>query len=129
MAKGSTTQIHEGTPTRKSRRLISEQREDTVPSRFKRAERVAFRPEYKRLDADAVTFRLSIPREFQSSMHTSSDVRMALIFTVPHVATILLHEPFCTMLDADVSLARCLLSARAVLESVYTMLGTLSSTT
>ncbi|KAL8279936.1 hypothetical protein RQP46_007786 [Phenoliferia psychrophenolica] len=81
-------------------------------------------PEFKALDADAVTFRLSVPREMQASMHTSADVRMVLVFVVPHITTILLHEPFCTLAEDDVSLARCLLSARAVLEMVYTLLGT-----
>ncbi|KAM0751551.1 hypothetical protein T439DRAFT_324738 [Meredithblackwellia eburnea MCA 4105] len=81
--------------------------------------------DFKRLDADAVTFRLSIPREFSgTAAHTNADVRMVLVFIVPHVATILLHEPFCTMQDADVSLARCLMSARAILESLYSLWGT-----
>lgn len=77
---------------------------------------------FKKLDADTVTFRLSVPREFQTiQQHANPDNRMCLIFSVPHASTILLHEPFCTMTPGCASLARCLLSAKAILESIYTL--------
>lgn len=77
---------------------------------------------FKKLDADTVTFRLSVPREFQTmQQHANPDNRMCLIFSVPHASTILLHEPFCSMTPGCPSLARCLLSAKAILESIYTL--------
>ncbi|KAI5477187.1 hypothetical protein MNV49_006631 [Pseudohyphozyma bogoriensis] len=80
---------------------------------------------FKRLDADAVTFRLSIPREFTSMQQQgNTDSRMSLVFALPHVCTILLHESFCTIADGDVSFQRCLLSARAILNAVYTLWST-----
>lgn len=78
--------------------------------------------EFKQLDADAVTFRLSIPREYQNILQwANEDNRLCLVFALPHTTTILLHEPFCTMQEGDVSMARCLLSARAILEAIYSL--------
>lgn len=76
--------------------------------------------EFKQLDADAVSFRLSIPREYLNvRQYAPLDTRLCLVFALPHTATILLHEPWCTTQEGDVSMARCLLSARAVLEGIY----------
>lgn len=80
------------------------------------------RPAFKRLDAETVTFRLSIPREYNSSQpHVSGDTRLCVVYAIPHVCTILLHEPFCTMADGDVSFTRCMVSAKAILESIYSL--------
>lgn len=82
------------------------------------------RPSFKRLDADALTFRLSIPREFQIQFQTGpQDNRLWLVFALPHTATILLHEWFCTTAEGDLALARCLLSARAILNAIFSLLS------
>lgn len=82
------------------------------------------RPDFKRIDADVVTFRLSLPRELHALDHVHSDPRLALVHGIPHALTILLHENFITLDDGDVSLARCLLSARAILDVIYALWGT-----
>lgn len=49
------------------------------------------------------------------------DSQLILAHTLPHVATILLHESFCTSNDGDISMARCLTSARAILATLQTL--------
>lgn len=77
--------------------------------------------EFKKLDSDLVAFRLSIPREYQTTQYYTLDPKIALIYALPFAATILLHENFCTMGDEDASLSRCLSAARAILEAIYTL--------
>lgn len=51
---------------------------------------------------------------------------LASAYAIPHVASILLHEPFCDRYDRDPnsSLARCLTSAKCVVGSVHVLAGT-----
>lgn len=117
-----TRSFCEGSPTTTRWQVgASEDREAPVDLRTTR--------EFKQLDADAVTFRLSIPRDYQNiQQHATEDSRLCLVFAVPHTTTIILHEPFCTMQEGDVSMARCLLSARAILEAIYSLWSRLSLT-
>lgn len=77
--------------------------------------------EFKKLDSDIVAFRLSTPREYQTTQYYTLEPKIALIYALPFAATILLHENFCTMADEDASLSRCLAAARAILEAIYTL--------
>ncbi|KAK4048864.1 hypothetical protein OIO90_005672 [Microbotryomycetes sp. JL221] len=82
-------------------------------------------PDFKQLDADAVAFRLSVPRHFMDVVQGAhEDNRYCLVFALPHTATILLHEPFCTTKPGDVSMERCVLSAKAILEAIFTLFST-----
>ncbi|KAM0786648.1 hypothetical protein ACM66B_002097 [Microbotryomycetes sp. NB124-2] len=82
-------------------------------------------PEFKQLDADAVSFRLSLPREYANiTPRVTDDNRTCLIFALPHTATIMLHEPFATTKDDDLSMTRCVMSAKAILEAIYGLFST-----
>ncbi|KAH8927064.1 hypothetical protein BT69DRAFT_1347587 [Atractiella rhizophila] len=82
--------------------------------------------EFKRLDADVVKFRLSFPKDYSNMLAKNEDGQvdsnLVTAHVIPHVlvpfCTILLHEPFCSLKD-EVSMARCLTSARAILSSIY----------
>lgn len=80
------------------------------------------RPEFKKLDALIVAFRLSFPKEYKNVLKRddSGAVEIALVsaHVIPHAATILLHEAFCEK-EEDVSMQRCLTSARAILSIIY----------
>lgn len=79
-------------------------------------------PDFKRLDALIVAFRMSFPKKYKNilGMEKGAMAETALItaHVVPHAATILLHESFCLQAD-DVSMRRCLTSARAILGIIY----------
>lgn len=81
-----------------------------------------YRPEFKKLDALIVAFRLSFPKEYKNVLKRDDTgaVEVALVsaHVIPHAATILLHEAFCEQ-EADVSMQRCLTSARAILSIIY----------
>ncbi|KAK4049546.1 hypothetical protein OIV83_004043 [Microbotryomycetes sp. JL201] len=86
---------------------------------------VRMTPEFKQLDADAVSFRLSLPREYANmSPRVTDDNRLCLISALPHTATIMLHEPFATTKDDDLSMTRCVMSAKAILEAIYGLFST-----
>lgn len=77
---------------------------------------------FKQLDQDIIGFQLSIPREYQQlALHIGSDINVSLIHAIPHAATILLHEPFCTMEDNDKSMKRCINAARTILGAIVTL--------
>ncbi|ORY74547.1 hypothetical protein BCR35DRAFT_306688 [Leucosporidium creatinivorum] len=80
---------------------------------------------FKRLDSDLVQLRLSIPREYSlSQLLVDGDTRRPLICSVPHLATILLHEPFASLDPTDSeSNDKCQLSARAILDTLYLIAG------
>lgn len=79
-------------------------------------------PEFKKLDALIVAFRLSFPKEYKNVLKRDDTgaVEIALVsaHVIPHAATILLHEAFCEQ-EEDVSMQRCLTSARAILSIIY----------
>ena len=79
-------------------------------------------PDFKRLDALIVAFRLSFPKRYKNILGMEkgavADTALITAHVVPHAATILLHEPFCVQAD-DVSMRRCLTSARAILGIIY----------
>ncbi|KDE07907.1 hypothetical protein MVLG_01817 [Microbotryum lychnidis-dioicae p1A1 Lamole] len=79
---------------------------------------------FRRLEATIRQFQQSVPREIQN-IYTSpnADSRLALIFAIPHVCLIMLHEPFVMLVEDDDSFAKCITSARAILNSVYTLCG------
>lgn len=83
------------------------------------------RSSFKRLDSDLVQLRLSIPREFSlSQLLVDGDTRRPLVCSVPHLATILLHEPFASLDPNDsASNDKCQLSARAILDVLYAISG------
>lgn len=83
------------------------------------------RSAFKRLDSDLVQLRLSIPREFSlSQLLIDGDTRRPLVCSVPHLATILLHEPFASLDPNDsASNDQCQLSARSILDVLYTIYG------
>lgn len=80
------------------------------------------RPDFKKLDALIVAFRLSFPKEYKNVLKRDDTgaVEIALVsaHVIPHAATILLHEAFCEQ-EEDVSMQRCLTSARAILSIIY----------
>lgn len=84
---------------------------------------------FKRLDQEAETFRLSIPREYRSPTAQAKDPRLFLLHAIAHTATILLHESSATAEVGCVSLAKTLQSARAILGAMYELLGTAYSPT
>ncbi|SCZ91092.1 BZ3501_MvSof-1269-A2-R1_Chr2-1g03761 [Microbotryum saponariae] len=86
---------------------------------------------FRKLENDAVQFRMSIPKEYQQSdapnvqgQSTPVDNRICVIHAMPHVATIIMHEPLVAMQDNDPSFAKCLASARSILASVYNLWST-----
>ncbi|SGZ30478.1 BQ5605_C048g12374 [Microbotryum silenes-dioicae] len=86
---------------------------------------------FRKLENDAVLFRMSIPKEYQQSnasnaqgQSTKVDNRICVIHAMPHVATIIMHEPLVAMQDNDPSFAKCLASARSILASVYNLWST-----
>lgn len=82
----------------------------------------SFSRQFKQLDSDAETFLLSIPREYHNVQQFAlQDTRVCLVFALPHAATILLHEPWCTSQPGDFSMMRCSKSARAILEDIYSL--------
>ncbi|SCV70690.1 BQ2448_3452 [Microbotryum intermedium] len=79
---------------------------------------------FRRLEVTIRQFQQSVPREIQN-IYTlpNADTRLALIFAIPHVCLIMLHEPFVTLVENDDSFGKCIASARAILGSVYTLCG------
>ncbi|GAA97086.1 uncharacterized protein L969DRAFT_19952 [Mixia osmundae IAM 14324] len=82
-------------------------------------------PEFRRLDAELVAFRLSFPpayRNFSQALGDRSralfDVELITAHTVPHCSTILLHEPFVSLNATDLPRERCLASARSILSII-----------
>ncbi|KAK4051406.1 hypothetical protein OIV83_002890 [Microbotryomycetes sp. JL201] len=77
---------------------------------------------FKQLDSDLTAFRNSIPRQYQHvSLQAHSDALISLVHAIPHASTILLHEPFVTMAETDPSMVKCVASARAILETIFTL--------
>ncbi|KAM0789214.1 hypothetical protein ACM66B_000059 [Microbotryomycetes sp. NB124-2] len=77
---------------------------------------------FKQLDQDLTAFRNSIPRQYQHvSLQAHSDALISLVHAIPHASTILLHEPFVTMAENDPSMVKCVASARAILETIFTL--------
>lgn len=71
---------------------------------------------------------MSIPRELQHSYYTSpafENVQL-FVFTLLHVCTILMHEPFClspSTSEDDDSFKKCLEAAKAIVSSVHELAG------
>ena len=84
---------------------------------------------FKRLDQEAETFRLSIPREYRSPAAEAKDPRLVLAYSLAHTSTILLHESMATAEPDCVSMAKTVNSARAILSAMYDLLGTAYSPT
>ncbi|KAK4057271.1 hypothetical protein OIO90_001768 [Microbotryomycetes sp. JL221] len=77
---------------------------------------------FKQLDQDLIAFRNSIPREYQHvSLQAHTDALISLVHAIPHASTILLHEPFVTMSETDPSMTKCVNSARAILDTIFTL--------
>ncbi|KPV72281.1 uncharacterized protein RHOBADRAFT_56093 [Rhodotorula graminis WP1] len=86
-------------------------------------------PAFRSLERTISHFRLSIPRE-QSyayyASHAGIENTPFLVFTILHVLTILLHEPFCLAPDVDeqdLSFQKCAAAAKAIVASVYELNG------
>lgn len=80
-----------------------------------------------------LAFLASIPRQYQfqhrplgsGSADVLSETRICLVHGIAHVSSILLHEPYVLTLEEDEpSLVRCVASAQAILQSIFTILGT-----
>ncbi|SCV69806.1 BQ2448_1200 [Microbotryum intermedium] len=79
-------------------------------------------PAFKALEQMIFDYQTHVPREYQQLyQHPNPDSRMYLVFSLPHAAVILLHEPFCTIRDDDVSMQKCSQSAKAILNSIFTL--------
>lgn len=80
---------------------------------------------FKRLDSDLLQLRLSLPREYQIPEHIlDRDHRRPVVSTLPQLATILLHEPFCVINENDPSMGVCMHAARSIMESIHVLRGT-----
>ncbi|GAA5909807.1 hypothetical protein JCM8208_005467 [Rhodotorula glutinis] len=86
-------------------------------------------PAFRSLERTISHFRLSIPRE-QSyayyASHAGIENTPFLVFTILHVLTILLHEPFCLGAEIDEhdsSFQKCAAAAKAIVASVYELSG------
>uniref|UniRef100_A0A0K3CBS0 BY PROTMAP: gi/342321075/gb/EGU13013.1/ Proteophosphoglycan 5 [Rhodotorula glutinis ATCC 204091] n=1 Tax=Rhodotorula toruloides TaxID=5286 RepID=A0A0K3CBS0_RHOTO len=83
---------------------------------------------YQNLERTISHFRMSIPRELQHSYYTSpafENVQL-FVFTLLHVCTILMHEPFClspSTSEDDDSFRKCLEAAKAIVSSVHELAG------
>ncbi|BGO91048.1 hypothetical protein NBRC10512_001352 [Rhodotorula toruloides] len=83
---------------------------------------------YQNLERTISHFRMSIPRELQHSYYTSpafENVQL-FVFTLLHVCTILMHEPFClspSTSEEDDSFKKCLEAAKAIVSSVHELAG------
>ncbi|KAI5477590.1 C6 transcription factor [Pseudohyphozyma bogoriensis] len=79
-------------------------------------------PEFTELDFDLGKFRALTSADFFKSGGTI-DSHLASAYAIPHAASILLHEPFTERWDksATSSLARCLMSAKCVVNSTYVL--------
>ena len=85
-----------------------------------------YSPEFKRLDALIVAFRMSFPKEYKNILgkdNNGTEITLISAHVIPHASTILLHEAFCTRAE-DVSMQRCLTSARAILGIIYLLWDT-----
>ncbi|GAA5845123.1 hypothetical protein JCM9279_005442 [Rhodotorula babjevae] len=86
-------------------------------------------PAFRNLERTIAHFRLSIPRELSYAYYASGagiENTPFLAFTILHVLTILLHEPFCLASDVDEqdsSFQKCASAAKAIVASVYELNG------
>ncbi|GAA6003285.1 hypothetical protein JCM10207_001843 [Rhodosporidiobolus poonsookiae] len=81
-------------------------------------------PDFVELDVALSKFKASHSNNFyQDAMGSQVDGFLASAYIVPHVATILLHEPFCDRLDQSPtsSLARCLAAAKCIVNSMFVL--------
>ncbi|ORY75339.1 hypothetical protein BCR35DRAFT_306317 [Leucosporidium creatinivorum] len=80
--------------------------------------------EFKELDFALSKFRTTVSGNFIDAGN-QIDGYLASSYAIPHVATILLHEPFTDRHDQspNSSLAKCLTSAKCVVNSVYAFFG------
>ncbi|BGP13549.1 hypothetical protein JCM10213v2_001475 [Rhodosporidiobolus nylandii] len=78
-------------------------------------------PEFVELDVALSRFKASHSANFYDATGTQIDGFLASAYAIPHVATILLHEPFTERLDQSPtsSLARCLAAAKCVVNSMF----------
>lgn len=81
-------------------------------------------PGHRKLDAEADTFKRSIPREYRTAEAMMRDSRLFLVHALAHTATILLHESSASAESGCPSLAKAMESARAILDAMYELLGT-----
>ncbi|KAG8996575.1 hypothetical protein FRB94_014292 [Tulasnella sp. JGI-2019a] len=85
--------------------------------------------EFKSLDTLIAAFIANVPREFNDpvGLDTGSklDPTLYMAHMLPHMATIILHDPHANVFSTHDSSARKLLSAaRAILELIYKVCGT-----
>lgn len=85
-------------------------------------EQVKASDEFKALDYALAKFRTTTSADFIGA-GDQIDSALASAYCIPHAATILLHEPFCDIHDRDPnsSLARCLTSAKCVINATYVL--------
>jgi len=94
--------------------------DDVTCSQLK--EQVKDQDDFKALDYALAKFRATTSANFIDA-GDQIDSALASAYCIPHAATILLHEPFCDIHDQDPSssLARCLTSAKCVINSTYVL--------
>jgi len=93
-------------------------------------------PAFKALDSAIVAFQLSIPKEYRDpwdnrsgvfssrSLVSSLDHNLYSLRILPHVATMMLHEPHADMLSSTcISKQKIVSAALAVLDTVHTLVA------
>ena len=79
-------------------------------------------PEFAKLDRLIEQFQQSLPRAYHAFEAGSAvDSRVSLVFSVAHVAGILLHEPYATSAPGDPSFVACQQAARAIFGSILSL--------
>ncbi|GAA5905660.1 hypothetical protein JCM6882_008740 [Rhodosporidiobolus microsporus] len=80
-------------------------------------------PEFIELDVALMKFKASHSANFYDQTGSHIDGFRTSAYVIPHVATILLHEPFTDRLDqsSTSSLARCLSAAKCVVNSMFVL--------
>ncbi|KAM0747604.1 hypothetical protein T439DRAFT_92643 [Meredithblackwellia eburnea MCA 4105] len=80
----------------------------------------------KTLHAETEAFRLSIPSSYILSSDCTSDSaasHLIMVDSLAHTCTIVLSEPFCSIVSHDFSLTTCIQSARSVLNGIHRLLN------
>ncbi|GAA5989687.1 hypothetical protein JCM11641_007280 [Rhodosporidiobolus odoratus] len=80
-------------------------------------------PEFIELDVSLSKFKACHSANFYDASGNQIDGFLASAYAIPHVATILLHEPLTSRVDQSPtsSLARCLASAKCIVNSMWVL--------
>lgn len=78
------------------------------------------RPGFCDVDTSISAFQLSIPRQYFTELPVSADPHLALLHAVPYASVILLHSPFVTKEQDDLSAQRCLAAAHSIFRAILT---------